>query len=542
MTDNKSEDNISRKGFLKILGAGAFILGMGGLGGGLLNRQSSAQKRDVTAIDNLSKSSQTIPAVPNNPFDYYVFIDRNDNNKVKAKSGKTGAIDYVTSDDVATVINPCITQLVTTEGGGKIYVGAGVFPVRTSIIVKSNIQISGTGHNSTIFRLADGTADLLKGINIILSSKYPTLAFTNSTDGDGNVILEDFQVDGNMTNNPGNVWGITKYGFKWVYRNITIHHCATDGLVSQWSNSSATVNSNDFLFDDRIENLTSFRNGRFGVLWEGPNNSFGNGWMIYENGEAGVYAETMNGRIGVSGYDGSLFLSNCHIFYNGQKHLAPNTGSAEVQCNTYMRMTSCIVESDAGIGVKVNSASGSRIPGVLYAVNCESYNLTDCAVELNTSGNDIDWVVHGIPSVFSNNMIGIRVLADGNTIRLHVYDMPEPGQVGIQIGNHSIAVADALIQVHARNVKTAIDWVNPNNNAITLIAEIKTNPNQTAIVGTPNLDNNNILVHSTGAGTLYTQGKILVTDTTQYAAQHTAEGSIGMYIPGVGWRKMNYYP
>src|SRR6266571_3678952 len=98
---------------------------------------------------------------------------------IKKKNGRTGAIDYVSGDDVAAVLNPCITELVTTQGGGKIYVGAGIFPVRTSIIVKSNIQISGTGHNSTIFKLADGVADLVRGINIIVSSKYSTLAYTN---------------------------------------------------------------------------------------------------------------------------------------------------------------------------------------------------------------------------------------------------------------------------------------------------------------------------------------------------------------------------
>lgn len=68
MTDTKVESNISRRRFLKMLGTGAFILGIGGLGnlGELFSKRSSAQR--VPVQPPISQ-----PSTLQNPYNYIIY-------------------------------------------------------------------------------------------------------------------------------------------------------------------------------------------------------------------------------------------------------------------------------------------------------------------------------------------------------------------------------------------------------------------------------------------------------------------------------------
>lgn len=121
-----------------------------------------------------------------------------------------------TADDVQ--IQAALTAVGIT--GGIVYVKEGTYDITAQLLIPSNVWLRGSGW-ATILRLTNSFA-----VN--------TYMITNSTavTGNSNIIVSDFQVDGNKANNTGNL----KYGILFenvsnpVFDKIYIHDCVMSGL------------------------------------------------------------------------------------------------------------------------------------------------------------------------------------------------------------------------------------------------------------------------------------------------------------------------
>jgi hypothetical protein len=113
------------------------------------------------------------------PYDYYIFIDYADSDKIKARSGRTGTIfsTHLTNADV--VIQACLDRLTS---GGSIFLGVGIFDIYSQVNSNHNVDVVGSGREKTILRRQLTTTNqtfILSGDNITIRSltfdgNYPT--------------------------------------------------------------------------------------------------------------------------------------------------------------------------------------------------------------------------------------------------------------------------------------------------------------------------------------------------------------------------------
>ena len=78
----------------------------------------------------------------------YSYMISMDGSVCKAKNGSTGQIDY-SGTDASTVIQSTIND---STDGENIFIKTGVYEILTSILVKSNVGITGAGRKNTILR------------------------------------------------------------------------------------------------------------------------------------------------------------------------------------------------------------------------------------------------------------------------------------------------------------------------------------------------------------------------------------------------------
>jgi hypothetical protein len=273
----------------------------------------------------------------NTPYDYYIFIDPDDGNKIKARNGRTGAIDpagvHATNADV--VIQYAIDQLSVGSTGsglwtggkyGSIFVGPGTFTFHTAVILKSNIAIIGSGRWSTKFTWPDNLLLGNHNQDMFKSSQWDTATalstVTASTSGDTGVILKDFEIYGNWKNNiispantatstlvagietatcgPGNdSWGhgIAFWGYSLHCENLFVHGCPGAGIIIQNNNSTGVFPQGGFAYplgtgtqgydtNSYFTNVRCWANGRQGLLLRAP--SYVYNYWSYWNGEAGL--------------------------------------------------------------------------------------------------------------------------------------------------------------------------------------------------------------------------------------------------------------
>ena len=209
--------------------------------------------------------------------------------------------------------------------GGTVQVPPGTITVYAGLTVPSNTILNGSGANSTKFLLADGAWPSTEaGPFYFVNSATPEVSVIHSADGATDVLMQNFTLDMNGTNNPNNAngddiflvncvdctvrtvsivnghhqgaasAGIGVNGSNDVWDNVTVHmggvapceggilttilhsqvvHSYADGLCdAAFIANGAWSTSHDMLFDDdQVEsNLAAAFAGGFGV--EGASN------------------------------------------------------------------------------------------------------------------------------------------------------------------------------------------------------------------------------------------------------------------------------
>jgi hypothetical protein len=96
---------------------------------------------------------------PEQSVSYVVFIDAADSNKIKARNGSTGAIDY-SGSDLATVLNNAIANISSNGTGTVVLIGN--LPLASSVNMASNVEVINKG---VITVTADVDAFIFNAVN-----------------------------------------------------------------------------------------------------------------------------------------------------------------------------------------------------------------------------------------------------------------------------------------------------------------------------------------------------------------------------------------
>lgn len=236
-------DLTSRKEFLKMLGAGAFILGTGwslGSLGNLVNNQSSAQQLGVPR--NLPLSG-----LANDSYSYLVFIDTYDNNLCKAKNGTTGRIDYVSIDSTPAATTATIQNVLNNLTAGR--------------NAKETVKLKG---NFTLTKVQIPSYTLLDLVNAFITQADATndYLFVNSDTLNGNTGIDIVggQIDGNKQNqtpddlsyNVRNPLQFTKVTDSEIRNVVCINSNGTGIRFNTCSNVAATRNTIYYSYKDGV--------------------------------------------------------------------------------------------------------------------------------------------------------------------------------------------------------------------------------------------------------------------------------------------------
>ncbi len=123
-------------------------------------------------------TGQSYPSLNAYP-DYYIFIDINDSNIIKARNQKTGVIDSSHATNADVVLQSCLNAL---SSGGTIFIGVGTFNNFLLVSTANAVNIIGSGRGNTILkrqiptntpqvRLTGANSSIL---NLTLDGNYPT--------------------------------------------------------------------------------------------------------------------------------------------------------------------------------------------------------------------------------------------------------------------------------------------------------------------------------------------------------------------------------
>lgn len=486
----------------------------------------------------------------NIPYDYYIFIDPDDGNKYKARNGRTGAIDYVDSTNADVVINGAINSLSSTStqgtsgptlnvwtGGkyGKIFVGPGTFSVANSIVLQSNISLTGCGPHATTFKLQNSHANNANS-TVMKSFRYDSKSFegiggTSAGQCDIGIQLSHFTIDGNKSNNatlldanvrtstvsggietavPSWGFGIALYASDTYLDDIEVFNCRGAGICIcgpagiNYSDGNAYTN----VGMTRLSNIFAYTNDQQGILNRGGGYFMLNNFVTAHNGEAGYDSEICGGASPFWAAT-CAFISNGQIFQDGDNHanetksvFNPNAYEMRI-CGGHVFMTNCWVEGPDGpgdaivlglYGLSNNMPLGN---GFQLGTNCSTITMRNVYIDnchyqgLRGSSSaqrcDIEAYINCEIETGWGTQYGQAGAywagSTGNKLDLHIKYLPSPpGDTTIYhpaftLGNTSGAASDNNnITLHLAAVQYLIRWNASagNGNIINIIYNLRT--------------------------------------------------------------------
>jgi len=151
-----------------------------------------------------------LPDLPySGPDASYAYLIFRKGNWFYVKNGSTGLIEF-SGADAADVIQKAI-DAVEVQGGGRVFLKQGTYPLSRTIIIKDNVHLVGEHWIKTVLKLQDGVND-----DVIRGVAY-------------NVILENFTIDGNKLNQTAGhgIHACLQWG---LLRRLYIFNTKQDGI------------------------------------------------------------------------------------------------------------------------------------------------------------------------------------------------------------------------------------------------------------------------------------------------------------------------
>jgi hypothetical protein len=428
--------------------------------------------------------------------DFYIFIDIDDSNKIKAKENRTGAIKYNHATDAGNVINSVIDDIiVTTPLGGIIALGPGTFNCTTGIVLKNYIKLIGSGY-STILKAANSS-----NIDVIKSLNFATLTGTNGTGGIHSFVLRDFVIDGNKANMSSG-YGIRVYAYGYLIDNIILKDCKNDNIYSEWSTSTAGPSPHSM--EAELRTIKSYQAGGRNITFRGPHDSRWFDIITFRAGTESVSVESVG-----STYSGSCEMTGCHFWGNSDvtKDTLTITGANVTAYG--------VIAEGSTSGIGINVTSGGILMGKVNVFT----NAT--GLLLHSQNNSVDVLAS------TNTVSGVTVDAAYNKITGFIQNN---SAIGLNMSNYA-TLTDVTIDVHTRLNATHLNWA-ATHTRCDVTMHIVTAVTEIAVSGTIDKSRNKIRIYSDGAGTNFSNSEtILIPAATEaqrfYRASATVGDSIG---------------
>jgi hypothetical protein len=457
-----------------------------------------------------------------------------------APSGDTtGATDV-------TALNAAISA-ANTAGGGTVRLQPGTYWVNAPVTLLSTVTVRGAGVEATIVKLASGAnTDVVQGLN------FTTLTLTGASSWAASGIwdagLVDLTVDGNRANQSSASWGIRIYGYDWIFQNLDIRNCYTDGIWTEWGALSSDAPSTSNASECAADNVKVHHNGRHGWMFLGPSDSRLNAILAFKNnqsaGAAGIgfwglqdrysnilsTASAMNGTA-ASGFTGTFTVNAATptdlYATTGTLAVTTTTGTAVMTYTgkTTATFTGCTVTSGTGnfqTGGAVTTGTSKFTTNGLQMVNCHVWsNDHTWAVVLDgqTSVANCHWEGAGYGQLLVRNSI--------NLVGGWVYDLTASATgCGIQLGDNgatlglpsSVTVTANAVNIKTRtasllcdnSVRSAVNWVACSQSDVEIHNGVKTTGNLTATIASAsnNVDVSTFTGGSPGTITVATTNNI----------------------------------
>lgn len=326
---------------------------------------------------------------------------------------------------------------VESQGGGAVILNGAEYEITSTIILPSNTSLVGIEKHAVVLKIPDGATNF----DVIRSENFSSLTQTGSELGITKSRVSTLTIDGNSSNitASGNVNDYDKpalvkiFGYFNELDNLILKNAKEVGIYNEW----ARVDGSYFpTKNDDWNNLEIVDYGYVGIIYRGPSNSIWNQVLVGSTQSPLHHVLIESRDTGGVAYDGSgVLLENLHMFGNATDH------ALKVQ----------------GDGTIKPTLLGTIIEGGTSGVNSAS-------VYLNADGSKLS-----ILPYFAD--IGIIVAGNNNTIDIgNVLEGVGEGidETLVQIGDsaNGIAASGNLINVHAKNVKNAVNFDSSNGSNI----------------------------------------------------------------------------
>lgn len=258
-----------------------------------------------------------------------------------------GALGDGATDDAAS-INSAIS-CVCENGGGSLFIPAGVYIVGSPVVLRSNVTLQGAGLGATIIKQKASTALT----SCVQSLNAYSLFGTSSLSGPAALNIRDLTIDGNRQNGATGD-GLAIYGPLFSIDNIEVCNASGIGVRTEFGTPGAI--GHGFCAQSNMNNCWVHDCNVSGVMWAGPADPSIVNCNIYRN---------LNYNLWLSGPAGSgCKVLNCHVWGSTFDGRQATTGiridsAGNLICNT-------VAEGSTVHQIHLRSSANYIIGGNLY--------------------------------------------------------------------------------------------------------------------------------------------------------------------------------
>jgi hypothetical protein len=352
---------------------------------------------------------------------------------ISIKSLGTNIVGDGINDD-ASAINAAI-EIAAAAGGGFLFMPPGTYDVGSSVILRSNVTLHGSGIGATVIRQKAGTG---------VSSTVQTLGAYSlfgggSCDGPVAVQLRDLQINANRQNGCISD-GLAIYGPVFALNRILVCNASGVGVRTEFGVPGYTPFG--FSAQSSMENSFVHDCNAAGVRWGGPSDSSLVNCQIYRNlvynlwlsNPQGSGTKVLNSHCWGSIFDNRMATTACRIDSEGNL-LMNNVFEVHIRSNANVLMggniyyksdatpTYGITLGDSSIAVssnKIDTRIDNCRAGSVYYANDLGLNQVTVTGYNSGSTPSVGWA--GLPMSGANYMNiqidGDAAVSNGSELRV----------------------------------------------------------------------------------------------------------------------------
>lgn len=415
--------------------------------------------------------------LPNNAqYDYLIYKDVLDSDKIKARNGKTAQIEFNHATDFGNVYNSCINALPAT--GGLILIQAGTFETATTCTFKNYASIKGAGINTTIIKLANSAnKDVFATPNFdAMIAARPANGYFDEASVVHDVTFEGLTIDGNKANNGTGRYGLAKIAYGWQMKDIMVENCKSDGIYTEWGTVAGCPGTpsptmrcmEDYWYTVYIHHC----DGR-GLTMRGPHDSNFVNLMVW-----GCVGNSCAFEASGTAYSGGCQVQGYHCFAQ------INSGTTATYCTANATFVNVAIEGglgSGGIGLHITGSARVRVIGGSIFANDTGvkidggvgYSMIDCEFHSNTYGIKLFGVQCKVSGFFHDNI-----------------------STDIVMGDTGVACGYNDVRAKCTRTPLALNWAHTANANNYVDLSVVILPGHAVISGTPRMEDNHVSIWS----------------------------------------------